>query len=329
MTESMHIVITGGAGFLGSHMTERLLAFGSRVTCFDNLLTSSLDNIQPFLKQDAYRFHERSSTNDFNMLKNESVDAVLHFASPASPVDYGAFPIETLQVGSIGTQQTLELAHQNEARYLLTSTSEVYGDPLVHPQTETYFGNVNPVGPRSVYDEAKRYAEALTTAYRFTYDLDIRIARVFNTYGPRMRKNDGRVVSNFIVQALSGEDITVYGDGTQTRSFSYVDDTIDGLLLFLSNDWNSKDASGPLNIGNPEEYSINDIAKTILKLTNSTSQIRYDPLPVDDPKQRRPDITKAKKHLDWQPQINLEQGLKKTIEYFQSVGIQQEMSLPT
>lgn len=305
-------LVTGGAGFLGSHLCERLLEEGHQVICVDNLLTGKLENIESLLGRDDFQFIEHDVTRPFEV--NVPLDNVLHFASPASPMDYLELPIQTLKVGSLGTHNTLGLAKAKEARYLLASTSEVYGDPLVHPQPESYWGNVNPVGPRGVYDEAKRFAEAMVMAYHRYHGLDTRIVRIFNTYGPRMRPKDGRVVPAFIQQALQGEPLTVFGDGSQTRSFCYVDDLIEGIYRLLNSD-----ASLPVNIGNPDEMTILQFAERIIEAIGSDSEITYEPLPVDDPKTRQPDITQAREILDWSPQVRLEDGLGSTIEYFRSL----------
>jgi dTDP-glucose 4,6-dehydratase len=309
----MRIVVTGGAGFLGSHLCEHLLAMDHEVVAVDNLLTGSTDNIAQFAGHPRFRFRKHDVT-EYVFIEG-AVDAVMHFASPASPIDYLEMPIQTLKVGSLGTHKTLGLAKQKTARFLLASTSEVYGDPLVNPQPEEYWGNVNPIGPRGVYDEAKRFAEAMTMAYRRYHGVDTRIVRIFNTYGPRMRPNDGRVVSNFIVQALQGKPLTIYGDGSQTRSFCYVSDLISGILalLFAPN----SDAIGtPVNVGNPEERTVLDLANKVLALTGSVSKIEKHDLPVDDPKVRRPDITKAIETLGWKPKVAIDEGLKLTIQYF-------------
>lgn len=318
------IVITGGAGFLGSHICNKLIEMGHEVICIDNLITGNPNNIAQLIGNKAFKFVNYDVTDFIHI--GGRVDAVLHFASPASPVDYLELPIQTLKVGALGTHKTLGLAKAKVARYLLASTSEVYGDPLVNPQPEDYWGNVNPVGPRGVYDEAKRFAEALAFAYHRYHGLDTRIVRVFNTYGPLMRPSDGRVISNFIVQALREESLTVYGDGTQTRSFCYISDMVDGVikLLFAKPDANeladSKTSENsihfPVNIGNPHELSVLDIAKKVLNLTGAKSKIEFKPLPVDDPRVRRPDITKAKTLLGWEPKIDIEEGLSMTIKYF-------------
>lgn len=305
-------VVTGGAGFLGSHLCERLLAEGHRVICIDNFLTGAKRNIEHLLERDDFRFIEHDVTIPFEV--EEDVDYVLHFASPASPIDYLELPIQTLKVGSLGTHNALGLTRAKKARFLLASTSEVYGDPLIHPQPETYWGNVNPVGPRGVYDEAKRFGEAMVMAYHRYHGLETRIVRIFNTYGPRMRPNDGRVVPAFSQQVLTGESLTVFGDGSQTRSFCYVDDLIEGIYRLLMSD-----RVEPTNIGNPHEMTILQFAKHLLELTGSRSEIIFKPLPVDDPKTRQPDITQAKKHLGWEPSVPLDQGLAKTLDYFRLV----------
>ena len=305
----MRLLITGVAGFLGSHLADRFIAGGHDVVGMDNFVTGSPDNIAHLTGNARFTFHEHNVTN-FVYVEGP-LDGVLHFASPASPRDYLELPIQTLKVGSLGTHKALGLAKAKGARFLLASTSEVYGDPLVHPQPETYWGNVNPVGPRGVYDEAKRFAEAITTAYHRYHDLDTRIVRIFNTYGPRMRVLDGRVVSNFIVQALRNEPITVYGDGTQTRSFCYVDDLVDGIVRLFE-----AGASEPVNIGNPREFTVLELADVVIRLTGSRSRIVREPLPEDDPKVRQPDITRARTLLGWEPNVDLEAGLAKTIAYF-------------
>jgi dTDP-glucose 4,6-dehydratase len=302
-------LVTGGAGFLGSHLCDALLAEGWSVLAADNLLTGRLSNLDHLRNETGFEFLELDINAPFDCGK---VDYVFHFASPASPVDYAAHGIATLQVGSLGTFQVLEVARKYGAKYLVSSTSECYGDPLEHPQKETYWGNVNPIGPRSVYDEAKRFTEAVTAAYHRYHNVDTHIARIFNTYGPRMQINDGRVIPNFMKQALRSEGLTVYGDGRQTRSFCYVSDEIEGLLRLAksSEHW-------PVNIGNPNEFTILECAELVLAVTGSKSKIRYEPLPQDDPKQRCPDITKAKTLLGWEPKINLETGLRLSLEYFQ------------
>lgn len=306
------IVITGGAGFLGSHLADSLLARGDEVVVLDNLVTGSTANIEHLFAAPGFTF-VRHDVSDHIWVPGD-VDAVLHFASPASPIDYLEMPIQTLKVGSLGTHNTLGLAKEKDATFFIASTSEVYGDPEVHPQTEDYWGNVNPVGPRGVYDEAKRFAEAMTMAYHRYHGLDTRIVRIFNTYGPRMRPNDGRVVSNFIVQALRGEPLTIYGDGSQTRSFCFVDDEIRGLIALLDSDENH-----PVNIGNPNEFTILELAELVLELTGSSSVIERHPLPTDDPTQRQPDITRARELLGWEPTVQLREGVARTIEYFETV----------
>jgi dTDP-glucose 4,6-dehydratase len=311
----MRVVITGGAGFLGSHLCDSLLNLGNDVICLDNLLTGSVDNIAHLMGHERFRFYKHDVTE--YIFIGQPVDAVMHFASPASPRDYLELPIQTLKVGALGTHKTVGLAKHKNARFLMASTSETYGDPLVNPQPETYWGNVNPIGVRGVYDEAKRFAEALVMAYHRYHGVDTRIARIFNTYGPRMRPQDGRVVSNFIVQALRGEPLTVYGKGDQTRSFCYVDDEIAGLVALLMAP-NSEDIHSPVNIGNPHELTVFEIAEKVIQLSKSTSKVVFEPLPEDDPKVRRPDITRARRLLHWNPGISLEEGLNRTIEYFRS-----------
>lgn len=312
MAEDMRILITGAAGFLGSHLCDHFLALGHEVIGMDNFLTGSPANIAHLGKNPRFSFVEHNVTDYIDVAG--PLDGVLHFASPASPVDYLELPIQTLKVGSLGTHKTLGLAKAKGARYLIASTSEVYGDPQVHPQPETYWGNVNPVGPRGVYDEAKRFAEAMTMAYHRYHGVETRIVRIFNTYGPRMRPNDGRVVSNFIVQALRGEPLTVYGEGMQTRSFCYATDEVEGIArLFFS------DRAEPTNIGNPDEFTIMELAQTVIRLTGSKSAIDFRPLPEDDPKVRKPDITVARQILGWEPKITLEEGLEKTIPYFRKL----------
>ncbi len=306
----MRALITGGAGFLGSHLCDRLLAEGLEVICMDNLLTGSTDNIAHLAGNPRFQFIHYDVTQ--YIFVAGALDYVLHFASPASPIDYLQLPIQTLKVGALGTHKVLGLAMAKSACFLLASTSEVYGDPLAHPQKEDYWGNVNPIGPRGVYDEAKRFAEALTMAYHRYHGVSTRIARIFNTYGPRMRLRDGRVVPNFILQALAGEDLTVYGDGSQTRSFCYVDDLIDGIVKLLFSQ-----ETEPVNLGNPDEFSVLDFAQEVLHITGSHSRIIHHPLPVDDPRVRQPDITKARKILDWKPKIGLREGIRKTVPYFQ------------
>jgi dTDP-glucose 4,6-dehydratase len=306
----MRILITGGAGFIGSHLCDRFISEGHEVLCLDNLITGTTDNISHLAGNPRFTFIHHDVTNYIFVAGR--VDAILHFASPASPVDYLNYPIQTLKVGSLGTHKALGLAKEKKARFLLASTSEVYGDPLVHPQTEDYWGNVNPIGPRGVYDEAKRFAEAMAMAYHRYHKLDTRIARIFNTYGPRMRLNDGRVVPNFILQALQGQDLTIYGDGSQTRSFCYIADLVEGIFKILFSQ-----ETEPFNLGNPDEFSILDFAQVILEITGSTSRITHQPIPVDDPRVRRPEIAKALKILNWQPKISLREGIRKTIPYFQ------------
>ena len=309
-------VVTGGAGFLGSHLCDHLLAKGYDVLCLDNLLTGNTDNIAHLAGNPKFKFVRHDVTE--YMFVDGPVHAVLHFASPASPVDYLEMPIQTLKVGSLGTHKALGLAKAKQARFLLASTSEVYGDPVVNPQPETYWGNVNPIGPRGVYDEAKRFAEAMTLAYRRYHGLDTRIVRIFNTYGPRMRPQDGRVVSNFIVQALQKKPLTIYGEGNQTRSFCYVSDLINGIVRLLEVE-NSKDVEMPVNIGNPEERTVRYLAELVLKQTGSSSPIVKEPLPTDDPRVRCPDITRAKALLGWQPEYLVDRGLGPTIEYFKRI----------
>jgi dTDP-glucose 4,6-dehydratase len=304
------IVVTGAAGFIGSHLCETLLARGHSVVGIDNLITGDMGNIAHLRDKDL-QFIRHDVTQYIDV--DGPVDAVLHWASPASPIDYLELPIQTLKVGSLGTHNALGLAKAKKARFVLASTSEVYGDPLEHPQRETYWGNVNPIGPRGVYDEAKRFAEAITLAYFRTHGVDTKIVRIFNTYGPRMRLRDGRAVPAFMSQALRNEDVTVFGDGTQTRSFCYVSDLVDGILRLLDSDTHD-----PVNIGNPHEVTIEQIARAIISLVGSTSRIVYRPLPQDDPKQRKPDITRAQTILGWQPRIGLEEGLAKTVGYFKA-----------
>ncbi len=302
-------IVTGGAGFLGSHLCERLLEEGCRVTCIDNMVTGRPRNIEHLLGLDNFRLIRHDVTQPIEVAGE--VDYILHFASPASPMDYLELPIQTLKVGSLGTHNTLGLAKAKGARYLLASTSEVYGDPLIHPQPESYWGNVNPVGPRGVYDEAKRFAEAMVMAYRRVHSVDTRIVRIFNTFGPRMRPRDGRVVPTFIQQALAGEPLSVFGDGSQTRSFCYVDDLVEGIWRLLQSDFPE-----PVNIGNPHEMTILQFAERILELTGSRSEIAFKPLPEDDPKTRQPDITRAREILGWEPKVDTPAGLERTIGYF-------------
>jgi len=305
-------IVTGGAGFLGSHLCDRLLNEGFKVICIDNLLTGNADNIAHHLGNENFTFVRHDVTN-YTYLSGR-IDHILHFASPASPIDYLKFPIQTLKVGSLGTHKALGLAKEKKARFLLASTSEVYGDPSIHPQGEDYWGNVNPIGPRGVYDEAKRFAEAITMAYHRFHGVDTRIVRIFNTYGPRMRLDDGRALPTFVGQALKGEDITVFGDGSQTRSFCYVSDLVEGIFKLLM----SSEVE-PVNIGNPDEITLKEFAKEIVKLTGTKSKIVYKELPEDDPKVRQPDIRKAKKVLGWEPKVNRSEGLKITVEYFKKL----------
>src|SRR6266481_2946199 len=302
-------VVTGGAGFLGSHLSDRLLSEGFQVIAIDNLITGSTDNIAHLAGNQNFRFI-RHNVSEFIFVPG-AVDFVFHFASPASPIDYLEHPIPTLKVGALGTHNSLGLAKDKGAKFLLASTSECYGDPLVHPQTEDYWGNVNPVGPRGVYDEAKRFAEAMTMAYHRFHGMDTKIVRIFNTYGPRMRLRDGRVVPAFIGQALSGEPLTVFGDGSQTRSFCYVSDLIDGIFKLAMSSFHQ-----PVNLGNPREMTIKQFAEETIRITGTKSTIEYKPLPVDDPKVRQPDISRAKEVLGWEPRVGFEEGIKKTIEYF-------------
>lgn len=304
----LRALVTGGAGFLGSHLCEVLLSEGYSVVAADNLLTGRTANIEHLGREGNFEFLHQDINRPFDCGK---VDYVFHFASPASPVDYMIHGIETLKVGSLGTMHALDLAKKYQAKYLVSSTSECYGDPLEHPQKETYWGNVNSIGPRSVYDEAKRFTEALTMAYHRYHQVDTRIVRIFNTYGPRMQLNDGRVVPNFMKQALRGDDLTVYGDGSQTRSFCYVTDEIEGILRLAKSDEHL-----PVNVGNPDEFTILECARRVIALTGSKSQIRYEKLPQDDPKQRRPDISKAKRLLQWEPKVKLDEGLRLSLDYF-------------
>jgi len=306
------ILITGAAGFLGSHLCDRFIKEGYHVLGMDNLITGDLRNIEHLFKLESFEFYH-NDVSKFIHVPGE-LHYILHFASPASPIDYLKIPIQTLKVGSLGTHNCLGLARAKGARMLIASTSEVYGDPMVHPQTEEYWGNVNPVGPRGVYDEAKRFQEAMTMAYHTFHGLETRIIRIFNTYGPRMRLNDGRALPAFIGQALRGEDLTVFGDGSQTRSFCYVDDLIEGIYRLLMSDY-----PHPMNIGNPVEISLKDFAEEVISLTGTSQKIIYKPLPVDDPKQRQPDITKAKNILGWEPTVGRAEGLRKTYEYFKSL----------
>jgi len=306
------ILITGAAGFLGSHLCDRFINEGFSVIGMDNLITGDLTNIEHLFHHQDFEFYHHDVSKFIHVPGH--LDYILHFASPASPIDYLKIPIQTLKVGSLGTHNCLGLAKEKKARILVASTSEVYGDPLVHPQNEDYWGNVNPVGPRGVYDEAKRFQEAITMAYHTFHHVETRIIRIFNTYGPRMRLNDGRALPAFIGQALRGEDLTVFGDGSQTRSFCYVDDLVEGIYRLLFSDYAS-----PVNIGNPDEISLKEFAEEVLKLSNANVKIIYKPLPVDDPKQRRPDITKAKELLGWEPKVSRSEGLKITFDYFKSL----------
>jgi dTDP-glucose 4,6-dehydratase len=316
----MRILVTGGAGFLGSHLCDRFLGEGHEVIVLDNLITGSTHNIQHLAGESRFRFIKQDVTEYLYI--DGALDAVLHFASPASPIDYLELPIQTLKVGALGTHKALGLARAKNARFLLASTSEVYGDPQVHPQAEEYWGHVNPIGPRGVYDEAKRFAEAMTMAYQRYHGLETRIARIFNTYGPRMRLDDGRVVPNFIGQALRGEPLTVHGDGSQTRSFCFFSDLIDGVQRLLQSDYEL-----PVNLGNPNEKSILELATLVNGLVGSEAGLVYAPLPVDDPKVRRPDISKARRLLNWQPQVGLERGLQDTIAWFRQ-GLRGQGKLP-
>jgi dTDP-glucose 4,6-dehydratase len=309
MAQRQRALVTGGAGFLGSHLCGRLLDEGVDVVCMDNLITGSVANIEEYFGRDGFVFVKHDVTDYIHVPGR--LDFILHFASPASPIDYLKLPIQTLKVGSLGTHKALGLAKEVGARFLLASTSEVYGDPLVHPQSEEYWGNVNPVGPRGVYDEAKRFAEAITMAYRRHHGVDTRIVRIFNTYGPRMRAGDGRVVPTFINQALVGEPLTAFGDGSQTRSFCYVDDLIEGIWRLLQSEYKE-----PMNIGNPREMTVLQFAEEVIRLTAAGSEVVFEPLPEDDPKVRQPDISLARKVLDWEPRVSLSDGLKHTIDYF-------------
>jgi dTDP-glucose 4,6-dehydratase len=306
----MRVLVTGGAGFLGSHLGEFLLDRGAEVLCLDNLSTGTTDNID-HLRSERFSFIKHDVTTYIYVAG--PIDYVLHFASPASPVDYQQLPIPTLKVGALGTHKALGLAKAKRARFLLASTSEVYGDPLVHPQREDYWGNVNPVGPRGVYDEAKRFAEAMTMAYHRYHGLDTRIVRIFNTFGPRMRMNDGRAIPNFLYQALRGDPITVYGDGSQTRAFTYVSDLVEGIWRLMESG-----VHDPVNLGNPQEMTLLELAKRIIRLTGTGSTIVFNPLPVDDPKIRQPDITRARTLLDWEPRVDVDEGLRRTIEWFRT-----------
>lgn len=315
------VLITGGAGFLGSHLCDRFIKEGYEVIAMDNLITGDLKNIEHLFPRKEFQFYNHDVTK-FMHIPGE-LDYILHFASPASPIDYLKIPIQTLKVGAMGTHNCLGLAKAKNARILVASTSEVYGDPLVHPQPEEYWGNVNPVGPRGVYDEAKRYMESITMAYHTFHNVDTRIVRIFNTYGPRMRLNDGRALPAFIGQALRGEDMTVFGDGSQTRSFCYVDDLVEGIYRLLLSEYNM-----PVNIGNPSEISLKDFAEEVLKLTGDNVKIIYKPLPADDPKQRQPDITKAKSLLGWEPKMGRAEGLKITYDYFKALPPEEWTRLP-
>lgn len=307
----MRILITGGAGFIGSHLCDYLIRKGHKIICIDNLLTGDIRNIEHLFGDEHFLFIKHDVTNYIHV--TGKIDAVLHFASPASPIDYLEYPIPTLKVGALGTHKTLGLAKEKKAIFMLASTSEVYGDPQVNPQPETYWGNVNPVGPRGVYDEAKRFAEAMTMAYHRYHEIPVRIVRIFNTYGPRMRKNDGRAIPNFITQALNGRPITVYGNGQQTRSFCYISDMVEGIHKILFSKFNQ-----PVNLGNPQEITLNELAEIIKKLTRTKSKIVYRPLPVDDPKIRRPEISLAEKKLHWKPHTEIKEGLEKTIQWFKN-----------
>lgn len=309
----MRVLITGGAGFLGSHLCDYLLDKGHQVIALDDLITGKIDNIAHLAGNNNFKFIKQDVT-EYIYIK-EDLDYILHFASPASPVDYQRYPIQTLKVGSLGTHKTLGLAKEKKAKYLIASTSEIYGDPLVNPQKESYWGNVNPIGQRGVYDEAKRFAEALTMAYHYYHKIDTRIVRIFNTYGPRMRKDDGRAVPTFLNQALKDEPLTVFGDGSQTRSFCYVSDLVEGIYRLML--WGG---SKPINLGNPREVTILNFAKKVIELAHSKSEIVYRPLPDDDPKVRRPDISRARKYLSWEAKIELEEGLKKTLDWFKEMS---------
>ncbi len=306
------VVVSGGAGFLGSHLCDRLIERGDDVVCVDNLITGSTDNIEHLFGNQQFTFVRHDVSQ--HVWVPGAVDQVMHLGSPASPIDFTRIPIQILKVGGNGTHNLLGLARQKEARFFLASTSEVYGDPLVHPQPESYWGNVNPIGPRGVYDEAKRFAEAMTMAYQRVHDIEVRIVRIFNTYGPRMRPDDGRVVSNFITQALANQPLTIYGDGSQTRSFCYVDDQIRGQLALLDSDH-----TGPINIGNDVEFTMLELAEVVINVTNSSSDITFVPLPQDDPSRRKPDLTEATSKLSWKPEVDLETGIARTAEYFTNV----------
>ncbi len=308
----MRVVVTGGAGFIGSHLCRALLDRGDRVTAIDNLLTGNIANVEELFAHPEFSFMRHDVSTYVHV--SGAVDAVLHFASPASPADFDRIPIQILKVGSLGTHHMLGLAKDKGARFFLASTSEVYGDPQVHPQPETYWGHVNPIGPRGVYDEAKRFAEAMTFAYHRAHGVDVRVARIFNTYGPRMRPDDGRLVTNLLVQGLTGRPMTVFGDGSQTRSFCFIDDEVRGLLALLDSDY-----VGPVNVGNPNEFSVAEFARIALEITGNHSEIVYEPLPVDDPMQRQPDITLARTLLGWEPTIELRDGLERTAAYFRTI----------
>jgi len=308
------ILITGGAGFIGSHLADRLIAQENKVIVVDNLVTGSLDNLKALSKNPNFKFIHQNVSQYLNI--EDDLDWVMHFASPASPIDFEKLAIPILKVGSLGTHNALGLALEKGAKFFLASTSEVYGDPDVHPQPETYNGNVNPIGPRGVYDESKRFAEAITMAYHRKHKIDTRIIRIFNTYGPRMRADDGRVVCNFLTQALNDQPLTIYGDGTQTRSFQFVDDLVEGIVRLMGVEYNL-----PVNLGNPYEFTMQELAQKVIDLTGSKSQIMYLPLPQDDPRRRRPDISRAKALLDWEPRINLDEGLQKSLEYFRGVVV--------
>ena len=310
------VLITGGAGFIGSHLCDYFISKNYKVIAIDNLITGNLNNLAHLNSNIDFEFKEIDINNDFNI--NDSIDFILHFASPASPIDYLKIPLETLRVGSVGTDNVLKIALENNARILIASTSEVYGDPLIHPQPEEYFGNVDPVGPRAVYDEAKRFQEALTTAYHTFHGVDIRIVRIFNTYGSRMRVNDGRAIPTFIGQVLRGESLTVFGDGSQTRSFCFIDDMIDGIYKLLHSNYTK-----PINLGNPEEITLIDFAKEIIAMGGANNKIVFKPLPVNDPIKRKPVITKAMKILNWHPQVSRKKGLKKTFNYFKSLPLEE------